>query len=174
METKIAALDISTFAVRLLVIRFSEQNGTNKFERTFSLQIPLSLHQGIHKQQKISRFNAFKLILILQMYRLLLSLYRIEFSRVTATSLLESASNIQALLQEIHQKTTLSIRLMDTEEEVRMWDLGFQAWICSDFLEKNELRHLREVLLDRKPEPKNLHDIFYFDDEDEFGLEYDW
>lgn len=115
---KYAAIDIGSNAIRLLVANVIEQkDGPTLFRKNELIRVPIRLGEDVFTKGKISEKNIRRMIDAMQAFQLLMNAHQVKHYRACATSAMREASNGQAVTKLIKEKTTISIEIIDGEEE---------------------------------------------------------
>jgi len=112
---RLAAIDIGSNAVRCLI---SEVN--QDYARPLKLKllrIPIRLGMDTFTRGHICPVKRADLIRTLQIYQLLMEIYKVEDYRACATSAVRDASNADEIVSEIRQLTGIEIEVIDGKEE---------------------------------------------------------
>ena len=112
---RLAAIDIGSNAVRCLISEVND-NYTHPLKLKL-LRIPLRLGQDTFNHGKISPEKRADLIRTIQVYRLLMEIYKVEDYRACATSAVRDASNANEIVREIKELTGIDIEVIDGKEE---------------------------------------------------------
>ena len=117
--TKYAAIDIGSNAVRLLLSAVSETGGAVNVKKISWVRMPIRLGEDAFLDGRISREKADKLIKSLTGFRYLIEAYGPEELMACATAAMRTAENGSDLCREIHEKTGISIDIIDGAQEAR-------------------------------------------------------
>lgn len=118
---KIAAIDIGSNAVRLLITDVI-QNPKSKptFVKTVLVRVPIRLGFDVFEKGFISTEKSDQLIKTMLSYKLLLEVYGIRHFKACATSAMRDASNTAELLQRIKNETGLNVNVISGDEEATL------------------------------------------------------
>ncbi|MGB1248065.1 MAG: exopolyphosphatase, partial [Chitinophagales bacterium] len=118
MKTKkIAAIDIGSNAMRLLINNVIEANGQTLFKKAAIIRVPIRLGTEAFTQQKISTATAKRLIHALSAYKHLMDAHGVETYKGCATSALREAKNGQEILDEARVRTGIRVKIISGKEE---------------------------------------------------------
>lgn len=118
---KLAAIDIGSNAVRLLISEVVEQaEGTPDFIKTVLVRVPLRLGFDVFERGSISEKKAEQLVKTMQAYKLLLDVYGVRHLKACATSAMRDAANTQEVLQRIKTESGITVRVISGEEEATL------------------------------------------------------
>jgi exopolyphosphatase / guanosine-5'-triphosphate,3'-diphosphate pyrophosphatase len=115
---KIAAIDIGSNAVRLLIARLKDDGKT--FKKELLIRIPLRLGEDSFESGKIGSHRAVMLLQTMKTFSRLMELYHVDVYRACATSAMRDADNGEEIIHLIRQKTALNVRLISGAEEARL------------------------------------------------------
>lgn len=118
-EQKIAAIDIGSNAVRLLISVVSEDEGGLSFKKLMLLRVPLRLGEDTYSIGKISDKRMRKLIKLMKAFRHLMSVYEVESYRACATAAMREARNAAKVVAAVKEKAELDIEIINGSEEAR-------------------------------------------------------
>jgi len=115
---KFAAIDIGSNAVRLLIANIIEEdNKPTLFRKSSLVRVPIRLGADVFLENKISKENDGRLNDTMQAFKLLMQAHKVERYKACATSAMREASNGKDIAEEIFQKTSIDIDIIDGEEE---------------------------------------------------------
>ena len=118
---KLAAIDIGSNAVRLLISEVVEQAEENPdFIKTVLVRVPLRLGFDVFERGSISGKKAEQLVKTMQAYKLLLDVYGVRHLKACATSAMRDAANTQEVLQRIKTESGITVRVISGEEEATL------------------------------------------------------
>lgn len=118
-EKKIAAIDIGSNAVRLLISGVSEDEEGLAFRKLMLLRVPLRLGEDTYSVGKISDKRMRKLVKLMKAFKHLMSVYEVESYRACATAAMREARNSSRVVDAVKEKTELQIEIIDGSEEAR-------------------------------------------------------
>ena len=118
---KYAAIDIGSNAIRLLVsnviITKKEQP---QFKKSSLVRVPIRLGADTFVKGKISSENKDRMVDALNAFKLIMKIHNVEKYRACATSAMREASNGLEVIQEIFEKTSVQIELIDGKTEAEI------------------------------------------------------
>ncbi len=115
---KYGAIDIGSNAIRLLISTIIEREGLPPvFKKTSLVRVPVRLGEDVFKTQNISEENELRLIETMKAYNLLMKVHKVTNYRACATSAMREALNKQQVVNNIKQKSDITIDIIDGEEE---------------------------------------------------------
>lgn len=115
---KLAAIDIGSNAARLLIDEVLEDAGGKvDFVKVILVRVPLRLGFDVFEWGKIPDQKIEKIINTLKAYQLLLHVYEVEHVKACATSAMRDAANSAEIVEQVKQKTGISIKVITGQEE---------------------------------------------------------
>lgn len=114
---KIAAIDIGSNAMRLLINNVIEYNGNKYYKKVDIVRIPIRLGTEAFKEKKISDITQERLMNAMHAYKHLMDSHEISKYRGCATSAMREAENGTALIAQILDETGIKIEIIDGKEE---------------------------------------------------------
>ncbi len=117
---KLAAIDIGSNSIRLLVSNVITDKKTTLFKKSSLTRLPIRLGADSFSKGKISKKNMEKLKIGMQAYRRIMEVHEIERYRACATSALREASNGQDVIKMVLEETGVNIELIDGKEEAKI------------------------------------------------------
>lgn len=117
-QRKLAAIDIGSNAVRLLIMTVTEQEGKEPlFKKTSLVRVPIRLGADVFISKVISEENTARMVDTMQAFRLLMKSHKIEAYRACATSAMREANNGQEVAKIIEKETDVKIQIIDGNHE---------------------------------------------------------
>ncbi|PHS54625.1 MAG: exopolyphosphatase [Lutibacter sp.] len=116
---KLAGIDIGSNAVRLLVTNvITEKKGGNPiFKKSALVRVPIRLGADSFIKGKISEENKIRMIKAMKAFRLLMEIHGVKKYKACATSAMREASNGIEVANEIFNKTSVKIDIIDGKKE---------------------------------------------------------
>lgn len=116
---KLAGIDIGSNAVRLLVMNvITEKKGkTPIFKKSAFVRVPIRLGTDSFTKGEISEENKIRMIKAMEAFRLLMEIHGVQDYKACATSAMREASNGIEIANEIFNKTSVKIDIIDGKEE---------------------------------------------------------
>ncbi len=126
----LAAIDIGSNALRLLIEEAFVEDGEIHFKKIALTRVPLRLGHDVFTSGTISQTKAEKLVKVMKAFRLLMEVNDVEKFRGCATSAMREASNGNEVRALIKKEAKVNIELITGEEEA---DLIFGNFKSTDF-----------------------------------------
>lgn len=116
---KLAAIDIGSNAVRLLVSNvITERNGNEpSFRKSALVRVPIRLGADTFINKTISEDNTKRMIKAMEAFKLLMEVHGVQKYKACATSAMREAKNGVAVCDEIFEKTSVQIDIIDGKKE---------------------------------------------------------
>lgn len=117
-QTKYAAIDIGSNAIRLLVSTITEKEGLEpSFRKTSLVRVPIRLGSDVFLKQNISENNILRMTDAIQAFSLLMKSHGIEKYKAYATSAMREAKNGDHVAEIIKKNTGVEIEIIDGNHE---------------------------------------------------------
>ena len=117
-QTKYAAIDIGSNAIRLLVSTVTEKEGVETiFRKTSLVRVPIRLGADVFLEQKISENNIVRMKDAIKAFSLLMKSHGIEKYKAYATSAMREAQNGSEVAEAIKKETGVEIEIIDGNHE---------------------------------------------------------
>lgn len=114
---KIAAIDIGSNAVRLIISRILSDGHLKRIE---FIRVPLRLGDDVFHSKVLSVEKAELLKKTIQSFKLLMEVHQVHDFRACGTSALRDALNGKEVVDRIHKETGISIEIISGMEESRI------------------------------------------------------
>ncbi len=118
---KYAAIDIGSNGVRLLISNVVIQENVEPLFRKSSLvRVPIRLGADTFIKGEISEENSQRLMSAMNSFKLIMEIHKVEKYKACATSAIREASNGQQIVQDIFEKTSMKIEIIDGKMEAKI------------------------------------------------------
>ena len=114
---KLAAIDIGTNAVRLMLSRVYETNGETVYVKESLIRVPIRLGEDVFTFGRISAEKAEKLSTVLHAFKLIVEAYQAEEYIACATSAMREARNGAAIARKIKKTVGVDIEIIEGKRE---------------------------------------------------------
>ncbi len=115
---KLAAIDIGSNAIRLLVHNVIEEKGKEtRFIKNVLIRIPVRLGEDSFTKGVISEYNTNRILKTMKSFSLLMEVIGVEKYKACATSAMREARNGKKIITRILEETGISIKLINGKEE---------------------------------------------------------
>jgi exopolyphosphatase/guanosine-5'-triphosphate,3'-diphosphate pyrophosphatase len=123
---KLAAIDIGSNAIRLLIEEIYEKNGEFKTEKVSLTRVPVRLGEDVFTQGKLGKEKMDQLSKTMLAFKHLMDVHQVAYFRVCATSAMREAQNKKEIFKQIKKQTQLEIEILSGQDEA---DLIFSNYI---------------------------------------------
>ena len=110
---KLAAIDIGSNAVRLLIVRVNENpNDKELFKKLEFVRVPIRLGDDSFKYQRISKEKSKIFKKAMQSFKLMMDAFEVDHYMACATSAMREADNGKKIAEKIYDKCGLKINII--------------------------------------------------------------
>lgn len=125
MNTVLAAIDIGSNAIRLLINTISKNNnGKDEYKKTCYVRMPIRLGEDVFSTGDISEEKIFRMKEAFQGFSHLMRAYKVDKFRCCATSAMREATNGVKVVGDILTSSNIRIEIISGKEEA---DLVYKA-----------------------------------------------
>ena len=117
---KLAAIDIGSNAVRLLITSIRINKSDTKFKKISLVRVPLRLGEDVFSKGKISDKKLKKLQKTLKAFKILMQMHEVYMFKAVATSAMREAENSTKIIEDIFKKLNIKIDLISGKKEALM------------------------------------------------------
>ena len=117
---KLAAIDIGSNAVRLLITSIRINKPDTKFKKISLVRVPLRLGEDVFSNGKISDKKLKKLQKTLKAFKILMQMHEVYMFKAVATSAMREAENSTKIIEDIFKKLSIKIDLISGKKEALM------------------------------------------------------
>ncbi|NER14044.1 exopolyphosphatase [Leptobacterium flavescens] len=115
---KLAAIDIGSNAIRLLINNVIEEKGKSpQFRKSSLVRVPIRLGQDSFTFGEISDENKQRMIDAMKAFKLIMNVHGVEKYMACATSAMREANNGQEVVGLIKKKSGINIEVIDGKKE---------------------------------------------------------
>ena len=115
--TKLAAIDIGSNAIRLLIANTYIENKNPTYKKISLIRLPIRLGNDVFSKGKISKNKIKNLIESLEAFKCIMKIHKVSKYIAVATSAMREAQNAKQTLEKIYRKTKLKIRVIPGDIE---------------------------------------------------------
>jgi exopolyphosphatase/guanosine-5'-triphosphate,3'-diphosphate pyrophosphatase len=130
----IAAIDIGSNAIRLLVNNIDRSGLNVDFKKTAFLRVPIRLGEDVFTKRRISEEKQQMLTDTMSAFFYTMKVFGVEKYRACATSAMRDAKNGAQIVQQIREKCGISIEIINGQEEA---DIIFEAGGLEQVMDRN-------------------------------------
>jgi exopolyphosphatase/guanosine-5'-triphosphate,3'-diphosphate pyrophosphatase len=135
----IAAIDIGSNALRLLIQDIHTLRGEVTSEKISLTRVPVRLGEDVFLKGRISREKMLQLANAMKAFWCLMDVHKVEYFRACATSAMREAKNQKEIIQTIHEKSHIHIDILSGDEEA---ELIFRNYEKNRISEKDHLVYI--------------------------------
>ena len=116
-QDTLAAIDIGSNAVRLLINTVEVFDGKPEFRKSAYLRVPLRLGEDVFTQKRVTPAKISQLLDAMQGFTHIMRAYGVAAFRVCATSAMRDAENGQEVVDSVKEKTGVEIEVISGNDE---------------------------------------------------------
>ena len=109
---KLAAIDIGSNAVRLLITNTYIENNNPTYKKISLIRLPIRLGNDVFSKGKISQKKINSLIEAVKIFRSIMKIHKVSKYIAVATSAMRGAKNAKQILEEIYKETKLEVQVI--------------------------------------------------------------
>ncbi len=117
---KLAAIDIGSNAMRLLIVKVFEDDNLVSFKRLQFLRFPLRLGKDVFNNGTITPEGIEKFIKLMSTFKNLMDLYEVAGYNAVATSAMREAINGQDVRDKIYKESGVKINIISGSKEAKI------------------------------------------------------
>lgn len=136
---KIAAIDIGSNAIRLLIEEVREHQGQMRIEKVSLTRVPVRLGDDVFAHQKISDEKLRQLVKTMRAFWYLMDVHQVEMYRVCGTSAMREAKNRKKVIEAVEREANFKIEILSGEEEA---ELIFKNYFAQNLSNKGNYLYL--------------------------------
>jgi len=114
---RLAAIDIGSNAVRLLIEEIFEANNDYHIHKVSLTRVPLRLGEDVFETGKIGKEKAEQLVNTMKAFWFLMLVHDVRHFRTCATSAMREATNVEAVRKQVKKDANIDIELITGKEE---------------------------------------------------------
>lgn len=117
---KLAAIDIGSNALRLIIVRILPEHKTGDFKKVEFVRIPLRLGDDVFKEGKIGEEKKQMFLMAMQAFKLIMDIHKVDHYLACATSAMRESTNGKVITDTVRKRFNLDIDIISGEEESRL------------------------------------------------------
>lgn len=117
---KIAAIDIGSNAIRLLIEEIRNKSGKPYVEKVSLTRVPIRLGEDVFRSGEIPPKKVKQLVMTMRAFWYLMEVHGVEHFRACATSAMRDAKNRDAVLSTIKAESAIDIEVLSGESEAEL------------------------------------------------------
>lgn len=114
---KLAAIDIGSNAVRLLIANTYIENNNPTYKKISLIRLPIRLGNDVFTKGKISQKKIEILIEAAKTFRSIMKIHKVSKYKAVATSAMRGAENAKKILDKIYKETKLKVKVISGDLE---------------------------------------------------------
>ena len=114
---KLAAIDIGSNAVRLLISSVIKRPNDNLYKKISLVRVPLRLGEDVFSKGKLSKKSIKNLSDALKAFKLLMILHKVDVFKAVATSAMREALNSSKIIDDIFKSHDILIDIISGKDE---------------------------------------------------------
>ena len=114
---KLAAIDIGSNAVRLLIANTYIENNNPTYKKISLIRLPIRLGNDVFTKGKISQKKIDILIEAAKTFRSIMKIHKVSKYKAVATSAMRGAKNAKKILDKIYKETKLKVQVISGDLE---------------------------------------------------------
>ena len=130
---KLAAIDIGSNAIRLLIEEVRHYNGEMRIDKVSLTRVPVRLGEDVFTSGRISEERIRQLIKTMRAFWYIMDVHQVEMFRACATSAMREAKNSKAVIEAVEREANFKIEILSGEEEA---DLIFSNYFSQNLNNK--------------------------------------
>jgi exopolyphosphatase/guanosine-5'-triphosphate,3'-diphosphate pyrophosphatase len=117
---KLAAIDIGSNAIRLLIEEVRKFNGNIRIEKVSLTRVPVRLGEDVFTTGKISDERIRQLVKTMRAFWYIMDVHQVEMFRACATSAMREAKNRKVVLETIEREANFKVEVLSGEDEAEL------------------------------------------------------
>ncbi len=118
--TKLAAIDVGSNAMRMLVNNIYQDEEQTTFNKTSLVRAPIRLGDDAFTGKGISDQNLERMLAAMQAYKLLMEVHGVQDYRAYATSAMREMKDNTSIVKKIKKKTGIELEIIDGKTEAEI------------------------------------------------------
>ena len=121
---KIAAIDIGSNAIRMLICYVIFDNNINIFQKNQYIRLPLRLGEDSFRDGEISKKKIDKLSKAIISFKYTMKVHDVSEYQIYATSALRDSKNSKEVISSVYKSTGMKIKLINGTKEAKVISMG--------------------------------------------------
>jgi exopolyphosphatase/guanosine-5'-triphosphate,3'-diphosphate pyrophosphatase len=117
---KLAAIDIGSNAIRLLLCQVLENEPTPVFKKIELVRVPIRLGEDVFTQNYISKEKAERLVKAMKAFRHLIDVFECIGYKACATSAMRDSENGKEIIARVKKEADINIEIIDGHTEAKI------------------------------------------------------
>ena len=117
---KLAAIDIGSNAIRLLIEEVRQFNGQIRIDKVSLTRVPVRLGEDVFTSGSISEEKIRQLVKTMRAFWYIMDVHQVEMFRVCATSAMREAKNRRKVVDTVEREANFKIEILSGDEEANL------------------------------------------------------
>ena len=117
---KLAAIDIGSNAIRLLIEEVRQFNGEIRIDKVSLTRVPVRLGEDVFTSGTISEEKTRQLVKTMRAFWYIMDVHQVEMFRVCATSAMREAKNRKKVIETVEREANFNIEILSGDEEANL------------------------------------------------------
>jgi exopolyphosphatase/guanosine-5'-triphosphate,3'-diphosphate pyrophosphatase len=117
---KLAAIDIGSNAIRLLIEEVRQFNGQIRIDKVSLTRVPVRLGEDVFTTGSISEEKIRQLVKTMRAFWYIMDVHQVEMFRVCATSAMREAKNRRKVVDTVEREANFKIEILSGDEEANL------------------------------------------------------
>jgi exopolyphosphatase/guanosine-5'-triphosphate,3'-diphosphate pyrophosphatase len=117
---KLAAIDIGSNAIRLLIEEVRQFNGQIRIDKVSLTRVPVRLGEDVFTSGSISEEKTRQLVKTMRAFWYIMDVHQVEMFRVCATSAMREAKNRKKVIETVEREANFKIEILSGDEEANL------------------------------------------------------
>ncbi len=117
---KLAAIDIGSNAIRLLIEEVRQFNGENRIDKVSLTRVPVRLGEDVFTTGFVSEEKIRQLVKTMRAFWYIMDVHQVEMFRVCATSAMREAKNRKKVIETVEREANFNIEILSGDEEANL------------------------------------------------------
>jgi exopolyphosphatase/guanosine-5'-triphosphate,3'-diphosphate pyrophosphatase len=123
---KLGAIDVGSNAIRVLIAEVKKPLGVWQYSKIAYLRLPVRLGDDVFEIGKISDAKIERFIEGMNIFKAMLTFYKVDSYRAVATSAMRDSTNAKRIQNRVLKETGISLEVISGKEEAELVYLTFQ------------------------------------------------
>jgi exopolyphosphatase/guanosine-5'-triphosphate,3'-diphosphate pyrophosphatase len=117
---KLAAIDIGSNAIRLLIEEVRQFNGEIRIDKVSLTRVPVRLGEDVFTSGIVSEEKIRQLVKTMRAFWYIMDVHQVEMFRVCATSAMREAKNRKNVIETVEREANFNIEVLSGDEEANL------------------------------------------------------
>jgi exopolyphosphatase/guanosine-5'-triphosphate,3'-diphosphate pyrophosphatase len=117
---KLAAIDIGSNAIRLLIEEVRQFNGEIRIDKVSLTRVPVRLGEDVFTSGIVSEEKIRQLVKTMRAFWYIMDVHQVEMFRVCATSAMREAKNRKKVIETVEREANFNIEILSGDEEANL------------------------------------------------------